>query len=134
MKFLRCKHCGNIVAVVEESGVKIVCCGDEMEEVVPNDTDGAIEKHVPVYDEKGLVNRRVIVTVGSEDHPMQSDHYIQWIALQTTSGNQRKCLGPDDKPEACFALCNEDEIIAAYAYCNLHGLWVSDGKEVHPKE
>lgn len=123
MKFYRCEHCGNIIAMVEESGVPVVCCGDNMKEIVANTTDGVSEKHVPVYEIKGNM---VHVKIGETEHPMQDEHYIQWIAVETTSGNQRKCLKPGDKPEVCFALCEGDEIIAIYEYCNLHGLWVAE--------
>ena len=123
MKFYRCEHCGNIVAMVEESGVPVVCCGDNMKEIIPNRVDGAFEKHVPVYEIKDNI---VHVKVGEVDHPMTDEHYIQWIAVETSSGNQRKCLTSGDKPEACFALCEGDKVIAVYEYCNLHGLWVAE--------
>lgn len=126
MKFMRCNHCGNIVAMVKESGVPVVCCGDNMTELIPNTTDGASERHVPVCEINGTI---VHVKVGDIAHPMDDDHYIQWIAIQTSSGNQRKCLKPNDTPEACFALCEGDEVIAIYEYCNLHGLWVANCKQ-----
>ena len=120
MKFYVCKHCGNIIAFVKESGVPVVCCGEEMSELVPNTTDAAVEKHVPVVKQEG---DRVVVTVGSAAHPMTEEHHIQWIALETKEGNQRKLLAPGSAPELCFHLCEGDKVIAAYAYCNLHGLW-----------
>ena len=120
MKFYRCDICGNIIAKVYDSGVNPQCCGKDMKEIKPNTTDGATEKHVPVFEIKGNM---VHVKVGSDEHPMTDDHYIQWIAIETTTGNQRKCLSPGDKPEACFALCDGDKVLAVYEYCNLHGLW-----------
>ena len=63
------------------------------------------------------------VEVGSVTHPMQEEHYIEWISIHTKQGNQRKCLKPNDKPEAKFALSDGDEVLSVYAYCNLHGLW-----------
>ncbi|MCR5268273.1 MAG: desulfoferrodoxin [Lachnospiraceae bacterium] len=120
MKFYRCKHCGQIVAVVKKTGVPIICCGEAMEEIVPGTTDAAVEKHVPVYSVDGT---KVTVTVGSVEHPMQPEHYIEWIALKTASGNQRKALKPGDKPEAVFAIVDGDAVEAVYAYCNLHSLW-----------
>lgn len=119
-KFYICKHCGNIVAIVKNVGVPFMCCGQKMEEIVPGTTDAAQEKHVPVYKVEG---NKVLVTVGSTDHPMQEDHYIEWISLQTKSGNQRKALKPGDAPKTCFAICEGDEVEAVYAYCNLHSLW-----------
>lgn len=120
LKFYICNHCGNIIAKVRDSGVPVVCCGEKMSELIPGTSDGAVEKHVPVYKTEGC---KVTVTVGAVEHPMTEAHYIQWIAVQTKFGNQRKALKPGDKPEVCFALCEGDAVEAVYAYCNLHGLW-----------
>ena len=120
MKFYICEHCGNIVAKVNDSGVDIICCGDPMKKLVPGTVDASLEKHVPVYEVKG---DKVFVTVGAAVHPSTEEHHIEWIALETTSGNQRKVLTPTGEPKACFALCEGDEVKAVYAYCNLHGLW-----------
>ena len=122
MVFLRCKHCGQIVAVVKKTGVPMMCCGEKMEVIQPGTGDASLEKHVPVVTtEKG----KVTVTVGSVEHPMIPEHYIEWISLQTKAGNQRKILNPGDRPVAEFAIFEGDEVIAAYAYCNLHSLWKS---------
>ena len=120
MKFYRCKHCGQIVALVNATGAPLVCCGEEMEEIVAGTVEASREKHIPVYT---LDGNTVHVSVGSILHPMQDVHYIEWIALQTKYGNQRKALKPGDEPKVCFKLCDSDEVIAVYAYCNLHGLW-----------
>ena len=122
VKFYRCEHCGQIVAMVKDKGVPVKCCGEPMKEIVPCSTDAAVEKHVPVV---SRVGNTVTVTVGSVSHPMGEEHYIEWIFLKTASGNQRKALCPGDKPEAVFAVTDGDEVVAAYAYCNLHGLWRS---------
>ena len=76
MKFYICNHCGNIIAYVKSSGVPVVCCGEKMQELVPNTTDAAVEKHVPVIQIDGA---KVTVTVGSAEHPMIPEHYIQWL-------------------------------------------------------
>ena len=120
MEFYRCKHCGQIIAVVKKTGVPVICCGEKMEKIIPGATDAAQEKHVPVVKREGDL---VTVTVGSVDHPMLPEHYIEWISLKTKQGNQRKALKPGDAPEATFALCPGDEVEAAFAYCNLHSLW-----------
>ena len=120
LKFFRCEHCGNIIEMVEDKGVPVVCCGQRMTELVAGTSDGAREKHVPVYEVKDNI---VHVKVGEVAHPMIPEHYIELIVLQTKNGVQRKELNPGDKPEACFALCDGDEVEAVYAYCNLHGLW-----------
>ena len=122
MKFYRCKRCGNIIAFCHASGAPVTCCGEVMQELVPGTTDASVEKHVPVISVDG---DSVTVTVGSVEHPMEQDHYIEWIALETKHGNQRVKLVPGAAPKAEFALVKGDEHIAAYAYCNKHGLWRS---------
>lgn len=123
MKFYVCKHCGNIIQFAKESGVPVMCCGQKMEELVPGSTDGALEKHVPVITIDG---NTVVVTVGSAKHPMMENHYIEWIVLETTKGNQKIKLSYTDEPKAEFLLTEGDAVIAAYEYCNLHGLWKSN--------
>ncbi|WP_276929787.1 desulfoferrodoxin family protein [Herbinix luporum] len=121
-KFFICKHCGNIIEKVVDSGVLTVCCGEEMEELVANTVDAAKEKHVPsVTIEDNIVR----VEVGEVLHPMEEKHYIMWIYLHTKKGIQRKDLQPGQEPKAVFAL-GDDEVIAVYEYCNLHGLWKKD--------
>lgn len=120
MKFYQCAHCGQIIAIVKATGVPVICCGEPMKELVAGTTDAAVEKHVPEYEVKDGV---VEVTVGAVEHPMIEEHYIEWIAVQTKQGNQRKALKPGEPPKACFSLCEGDEVEAVYAYCNLHSLW-----------
>lgn len=120
MKFFVCDTCGNMVEMVKESGVSMMCCGQKMRELIPGTSDGAAEKHVPVCTVEG---NKVIVTVGSVEHPMAEEHFIEWIAIETAQGAQRKALKPGQKPCAEFALSEGDSVVAAYAYCNLHGLW-----------
>lgn len=122
MKFYRCEICGKIVAIVKATGVETICCGQPMRELVPGTTDGALEKHVPVYT---VADNMVTVKVGSVAHPMLEAHFIEWIALETENGNQRKVLKPGDRPEATFALVPGDKVKNVYEYCNLHGLWKS---------
>ena len=119
-KFLRCNKCGNMVAVVKESGVPVMCCGEAMKEIIAGEVEASTEKHIPVYKVGG---NKVFVTVGEVEHPMQEEHYIEWISIQTKFGNQRKVLEPGQKPEVCFSICEGDEVEVVYAYCNLHGLW-----------
>jgi len=119
-KFLVCKHCGNMVSMIHESGVEMICCGDPMTVMIPNTTDAAQEKHVPVITVNGTT---VTVDIGSVPHPMTPEHHIAWIFLETAEGRQRKCLAQDGKPQAVFELTAGDKVISAYEYCNLHGLW-----------
>ena len=123
MKFYKCAKCGKILGEIKGSGCPTICCGEEMQELVANTTDGAVEKHVPVITVDGNI---VTVVVGSVDHPMLEEHSIQWIAIETKEGAQRKTLKPGDAPKAVFALAEGDELICAYEYCNLHGLWKAD--------
>ena len=119
-RFYRCNHCGNIIAIVKNSGVPIMCCGEKMTEIIPGSVDASAEKHLPIYEIK---DNKVIVTVGEVIHPMQEEHYIEWISIQTKQGNQRKILKPNQEPKVCFCICEGDKVEAVYAYCNLHGLW-----------
>lgn len=120
MKFYRCKHCGQIIAIVKKTGAPVICCGEPMQEIIPSSTDASVEKHVPVVEVDGTT---VKVTVGSAPHPMLPEHYIEWVSLKTKAGNQRKALNPSDEPKVCFSICEGDEVEAVYAYCNLHSLW-----------
>ena len=120
MKYFVCEHCGNIVEMVNDSGVPVVCCSEKMKELVPGSVDAAVEKHVPVVTEDG---DKVKVFVGEVEHPMVEEHYIGWIAIETKEGMQRKYLKAGEKPEAVFALADGDKLVAAYAWCNIHGLW-----------
>ena len=122
MKFYTCKTCGKIIAIVNDTAVPTMCCGQKMEEIIPGTTDAAVEKHVPVFEVK---DQKVFVTVGEVAHPMIPEHYISHVILDTTAGVQIASLNPGDEPKAVFALVKGAEIKACYAYCNLHGLWVS---------
>ena len=120
MKFYRCDHCGNIVTFVHNSGVPVMCCGQKMTELVPGTVDAAQEKHVPVVQVQGA---SVHVQVGAVAHPSRPEHFIQFIALETNQGSQIKYLQPGQAPQADFALAPEEQVVAVYEYCNLHGLW-----------
>ena len=122
MRFYKCKHCGKIIAMVNERAVPTICCGEAMEEMIPNTSDGAFEKHVPVYEVEGNI---VHVKVGEVEHPMLDNHYIEWIVLETNKGNQRKKLKPGEAPKADFALLPGEEVIRVVEHCNLHGLYAS---------
>lgn len=113
----RCSICGGVVEVLHQGNV-MQCCGQPMTLLRENDTDGAREKHVPVVE---AVEGGYRVTVGSVEHPMLAEHYIEWIELVTDSHVYRKELKPDEKPEALFL--TDARQVFARAYCNLHGLW-----------
>jgi superoxide reductase len=122
MKFFICEKCGNLVAMINESGVKMVCCGQKMTELQAGTVDASREKHIPVVEIKDGI---LTATVGSVQHPMTPEHSIQWICLETNKGFRVAHLTPSDLPTASFAL-GEETPIAVYEYCNLHGLWKAD--------
>ena len=122
-KFYVCEHCGNIITKVQDSKVPVMCCGQKMTEMVPGTTDAAVEKHVPVYEVEG---NTVSVKVGSVEHPMVEEHYIQWIVLETKEGFQVKYLKPENPPVTKFSLAEGDEVVAVLEFCNLHGLWKAE--------
>ncbi|MBQ7307025.1 MAG: desulfoferrodoxin [Clostridia bacterium] len=124
-KFYICEKCGKMVAIVKDTKVPMMCCGQPMKEIIPGTTEASLEKHLPVFEVKDNV---VKVTVGSVKHPMIPEHYIEWVSLQTNDGNQRKVLMPGQEPEVCFTLCPGTKVEAVYAYCNLHSLWKTENK------
>ena len=122
VKYYVCNHCENIIEMVKDKGVPVICCGEPMQELKAGVTDAAVEKHVPVYTVEGS---HVHVVVGETKHPMLEEHFIQWVCLETEKGSQIKYLKPGAKPEAVFTL-NDDRLVAVYEYCNLHGLWKAE--------
>lgn len=108
---------------VNDSGVPVVCCGEKMEELIPNSTDAAQEKHVPVCT---VADSTVSVQVGSTIHPMEENHYIEWIYLVTEHGCTAVCLKPGDEPKAEFPVAAGDKPLIVFAYCNIHGLWKAE--------
>ena len=121
-KFYICEKCGNLVGMINESGVRMVCCGQKMTKLEAGVVEASREKHIPVVEVSG---NTVKASVGSVIHPMTEEHSISWIALVTDKGVFRKELNANEAPEAIFTV-NGEKPIAVYAYCNLHGLWKSD--------
>ncbi len=121
-KFYICRHCGNLIGLINDAGVPMVCCGEKMDALVPNTTDAAGEKHLPVV---AFENGVLTVNVGEVAHPMTEAHYIAWVYVETENGGQRKALKPNDAPTVSFCM-GDDKPLAVYAYCNLHGLWKTD--------
>ena len=123
-KFYRCRHCGNVIVKFVDSGVPVVCCGEQMEELIPNTVDASNEKHVPVV--RQTEGGKLKVEVGSIPHPMTPEHHIVFIYVEMENGGIRIDL--KDKPEAEICACN-GKVTAVYEYCNLHGLWKTEVKE-----
>lgn len=122
MKFFICEHCGNLVGVIHDAGVPMMCCGQKMTQLIPGTVEASVEKHLPVVTVDG---DKVKVEIGSVAHPMAEEHSILWVYLQTDKGGQRKNLKVGEAPVAEFSLLDEKPV-AAYAYCNLHGLWKTE--------
>ncbi len=118
-KFYICEHCGNLIGMIHASGVPMMCCGQKMTKLEPGTVEASQEKHIPVI---AVSDNTVSVTVGEVAHPMTAEHSIQWVYLQTDKGGHRKCLEVGADPCVNFAL-HDEKPLAAYAYCNLHGLW-----------
>ena len=121
-RFYICEHCGNLIGMINDAGVPMMCCGQKMSELKPGTVEASAEKHIPVVTIEGNI---VKVEIGSVAHPMIEEHSILWVYLQTDRGGQHKCLEVGKEPVVTFALTDEKPV-AAYAYCNLHGLWKAD--------
>ena len=120
-RFFRCRHCGNVIQKLVDSKVPVVCCGEQMQELIPGTTDASKEKHVPVVTR--LDGCKIKIEIGSEPHPMLPEHHIAFIYVETENGGIRIDL--KDKPEALVCTCN-GKPLAVYENCNLHGLWKTE--------
>lgn len=122
LKVYKCNICGNIVLKLEDVTEALVCCGEQMELLEVQTVEGLGEKHLPVFEKEELnEGTKYSVTVGEVLHPMEEKHYINFIIVQTKKGYDVKFLKPGDEPKAKFI--ENDEVVAIYEYCNLHGLW-----------
>jgi superoxide reductase len=122
MNLFICKHCGNLAELLNKSGVPLVCCGEDMTEIIPNTVEASVEKHLPEITVSG---NSVSVQVGSTIHPMDSGHFIPFVYVETKNGGQHKLFKPGDEPKASYVF-TDDKPVAVYAYCNLHGLWKTE--------
>ena len=118
LEIYKCQLCGNIVEVIHTGGGTLVCCGQEMVQLVENTTDAAQEKHVPVIEKTA---DGVKVSVGSVMHPMQAEHYIEWVQIIADGKACRHFFKPGDEPAAYFGISPDE--VTAREFCNLHGLW-----------
>ena len=124
-KFYVCEHCGNLIGMINDAGVPMMCCGQKMKKLEAGVVEASREKHIPVVSVDGNI---VTVSIGEVEHPMVEEHSILWVYLLTDKGGQRKCLEVGKAPIVTFALSDEKPL-AAYAYCNLHGLWMAEVTE-----
>ena len=123
VKFYICEHCGNIIEKVHDKKVPVVCCGEKMKLLEPGTVEASHEKHIPVVSVDG---NSVKVEIGSVAHPMIEEHSILWVCLETSCGVYRKYLEVGKAPAAHFTLSDGENPVAAFAYCNLHGLWKTE--------
>ena len=121
-RFYICEHCGNVIGLIHDAGVPMMCCGQKMTKLEAGVVEASHEKHIPVV---SVENNLVKAVIGEVLHPMTEEHNIAWVYLETDKGGQRKNLTPNSSPEVVFALADEKPI-AVWAYCNLHGLWKKD--------
>ena len=121
LKVFVCEKCGKVHVELKGSPCPTVCCGEDMKELVANTTDAAQEKHVPVVTRE---SDKVVVTIGSVEHPMTEEHFIEFVILETESGFRVAELHPGDTPRVEFL--SAEGVKAVYAYCNLHGLWKTE--------
>ena len=118
MQIYRCDICGNIVLVMHSGVGELVCCGQAMRLLKGRTEEGGYEKRLPVVE---MAEGMVRVKVGSIPHPMEGNHLIEWIEVETEGEAMVKFLKPGERPEAIFK--TDEEIVRVRAYCNLHGLW-----------
>ncbi len=123
-RFYVCTKCGNIAGMIHDAGIPLFCCGEKMKKPEPF-TEATHEKHLPCAK---IENGIVTVDVGSLAHPQEDKHSILWVYLQTDRGGQRKTLKTGEETFVSFALCDEKPL-RVYAYCNLHGLWMTELNE-----
>ena len=121
-RFFICEHCGNMIGLIKDKGVPMVCCGEEMVELIPNTVEASAEKHLPAVTVSG---DSISVQVGSVPHPMEEAHHITFVYIETQRGGQRKAFNIGEEPKLDFCFSN-DKPVAVYAYCNLHGMWKTE--------
>lgn len=117
LRVYKCEKCGKTLISKEE--INLV----GWKEIKAGEIEGAVEKHLPVVRKEG---GQVSVDVGSVAHPMTAEHLIEWVAIETNKGYQVQYWSADSAPKCIFALAEGEELVKAYAYCNLHGLWAAE--------
>jgi superoxide reductase len=122
--FFSSNHCEHIAQIIRggSKDTTLSCCNEPMSKLIAKDSEQLREKHLPVIKKD---NNKIIVAVGSIYHPMEEKHSIGFVYLQTKRGGQRVDLSHTDEPVVEFLIAEGDEAIAAYAFCNLHGFWMS---------
>ncbi len=120
MKFYKCAKCGNVIEMLNEKTTNLSCCGEPMQELVPNTTEASTEKHLPSCQ---IEDEVVLVTVGSTPHPMDKDHYIMYVIGEYEDSIITYKYNPGEEIDIMF---DYEPGMKVYAYCNLHGLWMTE--------
>ena len=125
-KFYLCNICKNLVDLINDGGGTLVCCGEEMELLINNTVDADYEKHIPAIDVKHENNRKVLeIKIGDVIHPMEENHYIDFIYIEYINGGTLIKLDITKDPILTWDITDEN-VLAVYAYCNLHGMWAKN--------
>lgn len=122
LKLYKCMKCNNLIQQIDGSNTNIECCNTKMTKIEANTFEASTEKHIPVYE---LSNSEIIVTIGEIEHPMEEDHYIMWVMLESNNEVTKINLKPGDLPKVRFKYISNSTL---YAYCNKHGLWKKEVK------
>lgn len=125
LQIYKCEICGNVVEILHEGVGELVCCKKPMKTMEENAVDASQEKHVPVIER---TSNGIKIKVGSAPHPMEQEHYIEWVQLITNGKSYRQFLKPGGIPEALLEINVSVSVIKAREYCNVHGLWKSNAK------
>lgn len=121
--FYECKVCGNVMLKLIDSKLTPQCCGRDMHRLTPAEVEASVTTHQPVYVQNG---NKILVRVGKEEHPMNAEHYIQWILIKTNRGFHVHKLRPGEEPETCFSLCPGEQLKEVYEFCSRHKLFKTD--------
>lgn len=108
---------------MHDGGPTPVCCGEAMTVLTANTTEAAKEKHLPIIQKN---QPKAAIQVGEIEHPMTTEHLIEWIAATDGKTIEIKHLTTSDQP-VMQSNFDSSAKLSVYAYCNLHGLWLTEG-------
>ena len=115
-KFYVCPVCGNVILTTGEAVIS--CCGITLPPLEAEDPDEEHSLNVETVEDEYYVTM---------NHPMTKEHYISFIAAVSDQGVQLVKLYPEGNAQARFKISRVRKL---YAYCNRHGLFEVDRKEL----
>jgi len=118
MRFYYCSICNQLQIQILDSGNKMSCCENPVDELISHQATGEGDEHRPIIRKIGN-----FVSITVEDHPMIDVHYLSFIFMETNQGFQYKYLVKNSLPKADFILAKNEEIVNVYVFCNVHLLW-----------